>query len=236
MEKIKNRIFAFFFFVVILLWVLWQPVWTNVIGKDANLPPYPYSNYIHPFNAAFLIVLAGLLYEVYRPTLNFKFDKNWKWISIGIFLFAIAITVIFVDMIWKPYESNYSVLGSRTFEFPRGSGHFYTWSNLLWGFLTTISMETTSFSLLFGFLFMTKSTPQVSKSYKIMLIGVAAFEVIVFLMNYVTFFVSEIGVSIYAGLTRMELLTAYWFHWDFWSELVILISAIWLLKKGKKFL
>ncbi|MBS3055067.1 MAG: hypothetical protein J4452_01075 [Candidatus Aenigmarchaeota archaeon] len=157
MEKIKNRIFAFFFFVVILLWVLWQPVWTNVIGKDANLPPYPYSNYIHPFNAAFLIVLAGLLYEVYRPTLNFKFDKNWKWISIGIFLFAIAITVIFVDMIWKPYESNYSVLGSRTFEFPRGSGHFYTWSNLLWGFLTTISMETTSFSLLFGFLFMTKS-------------------------------------------------------------------------------
>ena len=178
----------------------------------------------------------GLLYEVYRPTLNFEFDKNRRWISIGIVLFAIAITIIIVDMVWKPYESDYSVLGLRTFEYPRASGHFYTWSNLLWGFLTTISMETTSFSLLFGFLFMTKSTPQMSKSYKIMLIGVAAFEVIVFLMNYVTFFVSEIGVSIYAGLTRMELLTAYWFHWDFWSELVILICSVWLIRKGKKLL
>lgn len=235
MEKITNRIFAFFFLVMIGLWIVWTPIWQNVMyGNDLNLPPYPYSNYIHPFNLAFLIVLAGLFYEIFRPTLNFKFDKNWKWISIGIFLFFIAATVIAVDMLWKPYESGYSVLGSRTFEFPRESGNLYTWPNLLWGFLTTICMETTSFSLLFGFLFMTKSAPQTSKSYKVMLIGAAAFETLVFLLLYLPFFITGMGMSIYVGLTRAELLTAYWFHWDFWSELVILISAIWLLKKGKK--
>lgn len=67
-----------------------------------------------------------------------------------------------------------------------------------------------------------------------MLFGVAAFEVFVFTQLYLVFFVTGGVAGIYYGLTRMELLTSYWFHWNFWSELVILISAIWLLKKGKE--
>ena len=86
---------------------------------------------------------------------------------------------------------------------------------------------------MFGFIFMTKSTPQMSKSYKIMLIGVVAFEVSVFFILCIPFFVSGIGVAIYAGLTRMEPPAAHWFHWDFWSELVIPTSAVWLSRRGK---
>jgi hypothetical protein len=94
-------------------------------------------------------------------------------------------------------------------------------------------METASFSLLFGFLFMTKSTPQTSKSYKIMLIGAAALELLFFILLYALFFITGAGIGNFAGLTRIQLLTTYWFHWDLWSELVIFIGAIWLLKRGK---
>jgi len=38
----------------------------------------------------------------------------------------------------------------------------------------------------------------------------------------------------YSRFTRLELLSQYWFQWDFWSELVILIGALWLLFKGKR--
>lgn len=235
MNKIANRIFAFFFFVIIGLWVAWSSIleYFAYVESGVNLT-FSYRDYIHPMNLAFLAVLIGLLYEIWRPTLNFEFDKNWKWKAAGIFLFLIAAIVITVEMFW---QQRYAILGSRTFEFPLGSGNFHTWPNLLWGFLSTFCKETVSFSLLFGFLFMTKSTPQISKSYKIMLFGVAAFEVFVITQLYLPIIVAGGGMTaIYGGLTRMELLTSYWFHWNFWSELLILIGAIWLLKKGKEYI
>ena len=33
----------------------------------------------------------------------------------------------------------------------------------------------------------------------------------------------------------VEPLSQYWFQWDFWSELVILIGALQLILKGKRF-
>ncbi len=234
MEKIKNRIFASFFFVIILLWVIWNPIMDEINGDDySNIPGYPYILWLSPFNVALLIVVVGLLYEIFRPTLSFDFQKNRKWVSVGIFLLVIAVTIIVVEIFWKPYDPEYSVLGSRTFEYPIGSGYTHTWPNLLWEFLSIFCMETVSFNLLFGFLFMTKSIPQASKSYNIMLIGVIAFDLFVFLFLYLTFFITGKGFSTYSGLTRMELLTQYWFHWDLWSEIVRSASAIWLLWKGR---
>jgi len=229
-----NRVFALFFFILIAIQVLWAPIKNSVF---MNIPPSTLlSEYINPFNLAFLIVLVGLLYEMYHPTLNFELDKNRKWRAIGIFLFVVAAIVIVVEMFWQPYNPGYSFLGSATFEYPGGSGNFHTLPIPLLSFLNIICMETVSFSLLFGFLFMTKSTPQTSKSYKIMLVGAVALEVLFFILSYLLFFVTGMGMGVYSGLTRMELLTKYWFHWDFWSELVILVSAIWLLKRGKEHL
>jgi len=37
----------------------------------------------------------------------------------------------------------------------------------------------------------------------------------------------------YSRFSRIELLSQYWFQWDFWSELVILVGASWLLLRGK---
>jgi len=71
MEKIVNRIFALFFFVIIGIWVAWSPIleYMAYVNSGANLT-FSYCDYFHPMNLAFLVVLIGLLYEVFHPTLN----------------------------------------------------------------------------------------------------------------------------------------------------------------------
>lgn len=231
MKYMKNRIFALFFAVIIFLWIIWSSIWSELLfGPIKDIPGWPY---LDPFHLTLFIVVIGLLFEAYRPTLNLEFDKNKKWIYAGMFLLAIAVIVVIAIAFAEIDEPEQNIFGNRTFEYPIGSGEIHVWPNLLWEFLSVFCMETVSFSLLFGFLFMTKSTPQKSKSYKIMLIGAVAVELFFFLGYYLPFFITGVGVTNLSGLTRMELLTAYWFHWDFWSELVILAGAIWLLRKGK---
>ncbi len=230
MKHIKNRAFALFFAIIIFLWMVWSPIWTDVLFGPVNAPGWPY---LDPFHLAFFIVVVGLLYEFYKPSLNFELDKNKKWTAAGIFLLAIAAIVVISIMFLEIDEPGKNIFGSRTFEYPIGSGQTHIWPNLLWEFLSVFCMETVSFSLLFGILFMTRSAPQKSKSYKIMLIGVVAVELFFFLLFYLPFFITGVGQSNLTGLTRAELLQQYWFHWDFWSELVILAGAIWLLVKGK---
>lgn len=230
MEKIKNRAFALFFAIIIFLWIIWSSIWTEVQFGPVNAPGWPY---LDPFHLTLFIVVVGLLYEAYRPSLDFKLDKNKKWAAAGIFLLAIAAIAVILIAFMEIDEPEQNIFGNRTFEYPRGSGQTHTWPNLLWEFLSVFCMETVSLSLLFGILFMTKSAPQKSKSYKIMLIGAIATELFFFLGYYLPFFATGVGQANFSGLTRTELLTTYWFHWDFWSELVILIGALWLLRKGK---
>lgn len=244
MKKIINRIFALFFAVIIFLWIIWNPIWDEVTTHFVSSLGYPLSifwistpdvNFFNFFNLFLFIIVFGLLYEVYRPTLNFEFNKNKKWTAAGIFLIAISIIVIISIMFLEIDEPGQSIFVDRTFVYPSGSVQIHVWPNLLWEFLSVFCMETVSLSLLFGILFMTKSTPQKSKSYKIMLIGAIVLELFIFIAFYLKFFITGQGESIYSGYTRIKLLQQYWFHWDFWSELVILISAIWLLKKGKEY-
>lgn len=231
MKYIKNRIFALIFAVIIFLWIVWSSIWTEVqFGRPVNAPGWPY---LDPFHLTLFIVVVGLLYEICRPTLDFRFNKNKKWAAAGIFLLAIAAIVVTSIMFLEIDEPEQNIFEDRTFEYPRGSGQIHVWPNLLYEFLSVFCMETVSFSLLFGILFMTRSVPQKSKSYKIMLIGVVAFELFLFLGLYLPFFVTGAGEANFTGLTRTELLTTYWFHWDLWSEIVIIIGAFWLLRKGK---
>jgi parallel beta-helix repeat protein len=239
MKYIKNRIFALFFAIIIFLWMVWNPIWDEVMYQFVSSLGYPLSivwistpdiNFFNLFNFFLFIVVIGLLYEFYRPSLDFEFNKNKKWTAAGIFLLAVAVVVVIAIAFLEIDEPGQNIFGNRIFEYPTGSGQIHVWPNLFWEFLTVFCMETVSFSLLFGILFMTESTPQKSKSYKIMLIGAIAFELFVFFALYLPFFITGVGVTIYAGYTRMELLQQYWFHWDFWSELVIFIGAIWLLR------
>lgn len=229
MEYIKNRIFALFFAMIIFLWIIWSSIWTEVQFGPVNVPGWPY---LTPFHFTLFIVVVGLLYEAYSPSLDFKFNNNKRWTAAGIFLLSIAVIVVISIAFLEIDEPGQDIFGDRTFEYPRGSGQIHAWPNLLFEFLTVFCMETVSLSLLFGILFMTKSTPQKSRSYKIMLIGAMAVELFFFLGFYLPFFITGVGQANLSGLTRIELLTSYWFHWDFWSEFVILIGALWLLRKG----
>ncbi len=229
MSNVSNRIFAVIFFTIVLLLLLWVPTWTKINVGDA--PGVVYS----PPWAGFLVILIGLAYEIFRPSLNLKRDTNWKWILAGGFLFLIILIMIVVQEIWMPYKHEYSVFGMRSFEFPLGSGNISVWPQLLWDFLNVHFTDTTVLALLFGVLFLTKSTPQTSRSYKLILIGAVIFTA--FLMfGHFTFLISGTDPTggYYSRFTRMELLSQYWFQWDFWSEFVILVGALWLLFKGKK--
>ena len=95
-------------------------------------------------------------------------------------------------------------------------------------------METSSFALLFGILFLTRSTPQRSPSYRVILIGAVLFEALLPLLTY-----ALAAVGIYGGGPAQyknfwtEAVPTLWFWWDLTSELVIFGGAFWLLKKGK---
>ena len=134
-----------------------------------------------------------------------------------------------------PLKQGYSVFGMRSFEFPLGSDNIRVWPQLLHDFLNVHYTDTTVLALLFGILFLTMSTPQTSKSYKLILIGAVIFTA--FLMfghfSFLIFDKDPTG-GYYSRFTRIELLSQYWFQWDFWSELVILIGALWLLLRGKR--
>ncbi|MBI5466492.1 MAG: hypothetical protein HY974_04340 [Candidatus Kerfeldbacteria bacterium] len=217
------------FFAIVLLLLLWMPTWTKI-----NLGDVPSISYAPPW-IGFLVILIGLAYEIFRPSLNLRRDTNWKWVLAGGFLLFIILTMIFVQEIWLPYKQGYSVFGMRSFEFPLGTGNISVWPQLLWDFLNIHSTDTTVLALLFGALFLTRSTPQTSKSYKLILIGAVIFTA--FLMfghfSFLIFNIDPTG-GYYSIFTRIELLSQYWFQWDFWSELVILVGALWLLFKGKK--
>ena len=229
MSNTLNRVFAFIFFVIVLLLLLWMPTWTKINVGDA--PGVIYS----PPWIGFLVILIGLAYEIFRPSLNLKRDTNWKWILAGVFLFLIVITMIVVQEIWMPYKQGYSVFEMRNFELPPGTGNIYVWPLFLWDFLNILLNDTTVLALLFGILFLTKSTPKTSRSYKLILIGAVIFTA--FLMfGHFAFLIFNIDPTggYYSRFTRIELLNQWWFQWDFWSELVILVGALWLLFKGKK--
>jgi len=229
MSNASNRIFASIFFAIVLFLLLWMPTWTKI-----NMGDIPSISYAPPW-IGFLVILIGLAYEIFRPSLNLKRDTNWKWILAGGFLFLIIMTMIVVQEIWMPYKHGYSVFGMRSFEFPLGTGNIRVWPQLLHDFLNVHYTDTTVLALLFGILFLTMSTPRTSKSYKFILIGAVIFEV--FLMfghfSFLIFNIDSTG-GYYSRFTRIELLSQYWFQWDFWSELVILVGALRLLFKGKR--
>ena len=124
------------------------------------------------------VIVLGLLLEVRRPTLDLRLHRNRRWLAAGAFLLGIFALINAVQAFQEGQTLGNWLLGS-------------------------LAMETSSFALLFGILFLTRSTPQRSPSYRVILIGAVLFEALLPLLTY-----ALAAVGIYGG-------------------------ALWLLRKGK---
>ena len=204
-----NRVFAITFALIILAWM-----YHLITAWDLGTPRGPL---IVP-EISFLMMVVGLLVEAWKPSLDFTFRMNKKWMSMSVILFAVFILInihfcfAYGIVDWLPQ---------------------YGWSKTIIEWLTgTFVMETSSLSLMFGILFLTKSVPQKSLSYKIMLIGAVLFEFFLFL-GYMEWAISGSPGSQYYSDFWGYTIFQPWFWLDLTSEIVIFIGAIWLLVKGK---
>ena len=209
MERIKNRIFALFFAMIIMTWMYylitsWDP---GVVRKELIAP-----------EISFLIIVIGLFIEVWKPSLDFNPNKNKKWAGMSIILFCVF---ILINLYWWIAHGIPNWL-------PRGLG-----ITLLEYITRTFAMETSSLSLLFGILFLTKSVPQKSLSYKFMLIGAIIFNVLLSPRYIQWAFISGYqGSQYYADFFGFTIFQP-WFWLDLTSEITIFICSIWLLWKKR---
>ena len=206
MKKLSNRIFALIFALIILAWMIYQFT-SGAPGKGGPAPWIGALVMYSTFMVGYPIVVLGLLQEIRRPSIDFRLHRSVPWLALGAFLLVIFFLVNELHWSWREEFSDF--------------------------FLGGFCMETSSFALLFGLLFMTRSMPQRSHSYKIMLIGVVLFELFVMAVYLLMAFgvYSPSGVPGYE--TFWTAITTQWFWYDFLSEAAILGGALWLLKKGK---
>ncbi len=210
-NKPLNRAFALTFALIIIVWMGWQMVKAFAEGQiPVDIHPAIVVVFIYStLMVGYPVIVFGLLREVRRPTLVFRLDRNWRWLAAGAFLLGIFVLINAVQATLEGQTLGNWLLGS-------------------------LVMETSSFALLFGILFMTRSTPQRSTSYRVILIGAVLFEALLPLLTY-----ALAAVGIYSGGPLAyrnfwtEAVPKLWFWWDLTSELVILGGALWLLKRGK---
>lgn len=210
-NKLLNRVFAIIFALIILTWMYylitsWDP---GVVRKELIAP-----------EISFLIIVIGLLAEAWKPSLNFTFHRNWKWIFASIILFTVF---VLINAYWWIVHGLVNWLPH------------YGWSKTIieW-FMGTFVMETSSLSLLFGILFLTKSVPQKSLSYKLILIGALIFDFLLFPRYIQWAFISGYPGSQYYADFFGHTIFQPWFWLDLTAEIVIFIGALWLLIKGKR--
>lgn len=207
-KKPLNRAFALTFTLIILAWMVWQVHSVMALGEvPIEAPAWAIGVFIYAtLMIGYPIIIVGLLSELRKPTLNLSLHRNPRWILVSAFLFGIFALVNIVSFMQGPEN---------------------------W-FFDAFCMETSSFALMFGILFMTRSTPQRSPSYKVMLVGVVLFEIMVPLFTYLfaAFGIYYGGPEAYKDFWG-QTVNQLWFWWDFTSEVVILAAALWLLRKGK---
>ncbi len=209
-NKFLNRVFAITFALIILIWMYylatsWDPGLES--RKELVVP-----------EICFLIIFVGLLVETWKPSLDLGFHKDRRWIFMSTVLFAVF---VLINVYWWIAHGIVNWLPQ------------YGWSKTIIEYLTgTFVMETSSLSLMFGILFLTKSVSQKSWSYKLMLIGALLFEFFLFL-GYAQWMIGGyLGSQYYNDFFGYTIFQP-WFWLDFTAEIVITTGAIWLLVKGK---
>lgn len=210
-SKLLNRVFAITFALIIITWMYYlMTAWDIGSTEPRGLLLVP--------EMSFFIIVIGLLMEVWKPSLDFTFYRDRKWMLTSIILFTVFILI----------NVNWWLAYGVVDWLPK-----FGWPKTIIEWLTgTFAMETSSLSLMFGILFLTKSVPQKSLSYKIMLIGAVLFEFSIFIA-YMKWAANGIPGSQYFADFWGYTIFQPWFWLDLTAEIVISIGGPWLLIKGK---
>ena len=133
-EKPLNRAFALTFALIIIVWMAWQMVMAFEGGQiPADIHPAIMVLVIYStLMIGYPIIVFELLLEVRRPTLDLRLHRNWRWMAAGAFLLGIFALINVIQAFQEGQTLGNWLLGS-------------------------LAMETSSFALLFGILFMTRS-------------------------------------------------------------------------------
>jgi hypothetical protein len=175
---------------------------------------------VTPLGIGFTIILFGLFKEIWKPSLDFTFHRNRKWIFASIILFMV---VVLSNAYWWIYAG-----------FPNLLPQYGLQTAFIKFFMGNFAVDTTILSLMLGILFLTNSTPEKSPSYKTILIGVVFWQI----MCFITYLL-QAGLSITGG--RAPVAERYvnflgytvfqpWFWCDITYAIVTFVGAVWLLR------
>jgi len=176
---------------------------------------------ITPLGLGFTIILFGLLKEVWKPSLDFTFNHNRKWLFASIILFMVAI----VNNAWWWVVNGAQWISQYGFQ-----------SAFIEFFMGNFACDTTILSLMLGTLFLTNSDPKKSPSYKTILIGVVVW-LIVFFISYLLMAVSSMAGVQAPVAERYKDFLGYdifqpWYWTDIIYGIVTFIGSILLLRKN----
>jgi len=228
-NKLLNRAFAIFFVILILAFFYY-----TIYGEGSFLRPMVELTHKPLFviilfllfnGIGFSIILFGLLKEIYKPSLDFTFNHNRKWMLTSILLFAVFISL---NIWWWVAVGIPDWLPSRGWQ-----------ASVLEYLGSIVASDTCILSLMLGILFLTNSNPKKSPSYKTILIGVVFWQVMC-LMNYLfNIGINIVGFQMPLQAFRYTNFLGYtifqpWFWCDITYLTLTLIGALWLLRTNTK--
>jgi len=206
-SKLLNRVFAAIFALYALICTYYVTVWDfGSAGREMS-----YALFMTPF----LIIFVGLLVEAWKPSLDFTFHRDRKWIFISVILLVVF---VLLQVYWWTFQGFVHWLPDRGLQ-----AAFAEY------FSKVFACDTSILSLMFGILFLTNSIPQKSLSYKIMLIGTVIIELQLFI-GHITFVITggtpgSQNYGNYWGFTIFQ----PWYWMDIISQIAVFIGATWLL-------
>lgn len=206
-NKLLNRVFAMIFVLYTLICTYYVTVWDLGVAQKVTV-----------FLTAtwFFIIIAGLLIEVWKPSLSFAFHRKRRWVFISIILLAIF---VLLNTWWWVAAGIPHLLPEQ--------GWQITFTEY---FSKVFASDTSILALMFGILFLTNSNPRKSLSYKIMLVGALIMEIQLF-MGHILLVISGgvPGSLIYGNYWGYTIFQPYYWM-DIISQISVSIGVVCLLR------
>lgn len=208
--KLLNRAFALIFILYALICTYYVTVWdlgSEMLEVKIIMPM-----------VCFLIIIAGLLVEAWKPSLDFKISSERKMIFLGAFLLAVF---VLLNLWWWVANGIPQLLPNQGLQ-----------AAFMEYFSKVLACDTSILALMFGILFLTNSSPRKSLSYKIMLIGA--------LVTEIQLFMGHILLAATGGMPGSQIYGNYWeftifqpWYWmDIISQIAVFAGVVLLLRKA----
>ena len=225
-SRFLSRAFAMFFVLLTVVFLHYTGYgsgsFLSVPVQLTHSPTLVLAAFFSTVGIGYSMVILGLVKEMRNPSLDFSFRRDWIWLSAGAVLLAVVVLssaywfVAYGFTDWIPKHGLWAAVGECF------AGNFATDTGIL--------------SLMFGTLFMTKSSPKKSKNYKLMLTGLVVWNIMGFMGYLVDIGVGAApGLGLSASAPRYNNFLTYtiyqpWFWFDNTYQLVTLAGALWMLK------